>query len=264
MAIEYIKEIFDNYDRLNIEDKKQLSNRINKIQDDDSYNELYFSGHYDLNSIDEFLDLIINIKHNAKYFESFYNALNDTQKKEFQTRAYLTADNINNYYSKSDLYSTIANLVKTNEDKSLNESDAFTIDFERLESALEDADICDMSERVVAVYQNIANPNKINQIPYEIIKMIKKCLSMIKENVNDSTRNKIESLSLDKQIITTLLLLDVDKEQLNNDIEYRKKLREEHNNFYRIKRENGIKEKLDPSKKLVKTRANKNLVHMTI
>ena len=260
--MEYIKEIFDNYNKLSIEDKKQLSERIIKIQDDDRSGEFYFSRYYDLDSIDRFLDLIINAKNNLKHFEKFYNMLNDKQKKEFQTRTYLFADNMDVPSDKLYLYKKIADLVIPKADNLSEKKDVFTIDFERLEIALEEINYYDMSERVVAIYQNIANIEKTNQVPYEIIEMIQKCLSIIKENVNDSTRNKVESLSLDRQVMIVLLLLDVNKTQLDKGIEYRKKLREERDDFYRKKRANGIKEKLDSSKKIIKTKSNKKAVYM--
>lgn len=253
MAIEYIKEIFNNYSQVSIEDKKRLSERIIKIQNDDHAGNFYFSRHYELRDIDKVLDSMIK----AKHFEEFYNSLNEEQKKEFQTRVYLTSTNkdISNYYS--NLYEYIAQLVKHAEYKTIEYKNNFTIDFNKLEIALEEADVYDMSERVVAVYQNITALKESNLIIYEIVEVIKKCSSIIKEKVNDSTSSKIESLPLDRLVMTVLLLLDINKEQLNNDIEYRRKLKQSRDEFYIRKRENGIKEKLNSSKKIVKTRPNK-------
>ncbi len=259
MGIEYIKEIFDNYSLLNVEDKKKLSERIIKIQNDSHAGNFYFSRHYELRDMDKILDSMIK----AKHFEEFYNSLNEEQKKEFQTRVYLTSTNkdISNYYS--NLYEYIAQLVKTAEYKEMEDTKNFTIDFNKLEFALDEADVYDMSERVVAVYKNITALKDSNPIMYEIVEITRKCSSIIKEKVNDSTSSKIESLPLDKLVMTILLLLDVDKEQLNNDIEYRRKLRQSRDEYYIRKRENGIKEKLNSSRKLVKTRANKYNVYKT-
>ena len=247
MKIEYIKEIFENYSLLSIEDKKKLSERMIKIQNDDRANNFYFSSYYDLESIDKILDFIIK----ANHFEEFYNSLNDTQKKEFQTRTYITAKNEDNYNLES--YEYIADLVKDINIETPNKKDNYKIDFEKLEMALEEADDNDILESVVSIYKNISSP----KVLYELVETTQKNLSIIKENVNNSTRSKIEELPLDRSVITTLLLLDIDKEKLDNDIEYRKKLRQERDELYIKRREKGIKEKLDSSRKLVKTRVNK-------
>lgn len=255
MVMEYIKEIFDNYNQISIEDKKKLSERIIKIQDDDHDENFYFSCYYGLGNIDKLLDSMVK----AKNFGEFYNSLNDKQKKEFQTRVYLTSSNKDIFNDNFDLYEYIAESVKTIDYKIVKKKNEYTIDFEKLENVLEEAYLYDMSEKIVAMYKNIVSRENYNQILFEMLELVKKCSSIIIENVNDSTRNEFQSLSLDRLVMTILLLLDIDKIQLDNDIEYRKKLRQCRDDYYKRKKESHIIGEYESTKKIVKRRANKRI-----
>lgn len=251
MGIEYIKEVFENYNKIGLEDKKKLSERMIKIQSDDRLGN-YFSCYYELSDIDELLNIMIK----AKHFEEFYNSLDDKQKKEFQTKVYLTSLNVysSNYYM--DIYEHVVELLKETEGKIKEKQDGFVIDFDKLDSAIEEAELEDVLERVVAVYQCIAKIDNGDQLSCEMNELIRKCSAIIKENVNDSTKSKFESLPLECQVITIISLLDITQEQLDQDIVYRRELRKHRDELRKSKREKGMKKKLDSSRKLVKRRAN--------
>lgn len=255
MGTDYIKEVFDNYSQISIEEKKRLSERMIKVQNDDRCGDCYFENYYKLDKIDDILDIIIK----GKQFVELYNSLTVEEKKEFQTRVYLTAANEDTYSYKLDLYKDIVKLIKTTKFNNRDFRDTYKVDFDRLEDAISytEADFVWTAERVVAAYQDIASKRDIDSTLLELIETLQNVLSIIKTNVNESTNNKIDSISFDDLITTLLLILEVDKDVLDFDINKRKEERQKRDEYLLRKRENGIKEKKDSSKKLVKTKSNK-------
>lgn len=188
-------------------------------------------------------------------FEQFYKSLNDKERKEFQTQVYLMTELIKEWtwFDVPKSYESVYNLLNINceETKEAQELDVFEVDFDKID---EEFDNCDSlfytgglnAEKIInsfaTKYYYFAF-NKIKQynlseeeqlsvfekyskpLVLEFNKTMKNCSSMIKENINKSTRKNFESNPYDRQIFTTFKLMDIDKNYLSEMAEKCQKLR---------------------------------------
>ena len=238
----YIGEVFDNYYNISLEDRLILIEKLDKLYYDNMTNFTY--EYSDALSI---IEMTTKKMLQASKFEEFYNDLDNKEKKEFQKQLYEASYNTNNWpwYSISRSYDKIKKIYGL-EYTPVEKREEFKIDFNKLDEEFNQCKGKEVEE-VISTFckkyyryaiERLENTklspeekekliNKYsNPLISEFNEAMNKFTKVINKNVNTSTRKAFYSLSQEKQLYTIFQVLDIDKEKLDDMIEYHIKIKE--------------------------------------
>ena len=215
----YAKQVVDNYNNLILKDKLELVERLTKLN-----RRIYEDGGWDqeLSTIKEYLFKQLQ----GSIFPTFYSNLTANQKKEFQTQLYLEIAHLKEYDIKYAPEECRVLAKVYDQDTEEKEKETYQVDFPTFCIELKNTSNNESSH---LIYDFIDSNYRIglkgiDETPEaikELIHTIKKCISVIRDNINEKTRNAFDSLSLEQQIYILFKMLDYDKRQLDNKIEER-------------------------------------------
>lgn len=218
----YIKEVFNNYYNMSLEDRIKLTERLEDLHEEYKYDD-GFGRNYS--------ESLTTIKTTAYYIlkcknlKEFYKNLDNDQKKELQTQVYLTSEKVKSWIWVPKIYEKLGIIYNPDEEYEEEAKEPFELDLERLNEELKRCDgFCYDSlsaEKIISTFsRTYSTPS-----PSEFNKAIKEAISTIRENINDSTREMFDSLRPIQQLYSILNILIIPKEELNYWIEYRRELR---------------------------------------
>ena len=239
----YIGEILNNYYDISLEDRIILIEKLDRLHYDNMTSFIY--SYSDGLSI---IEMTTNKMIQASKFEEFYNTLDNKEKKEFQKQIYEASYNTNNWpwYNIPKSYDKIKKIYGL-EYTPLEKKEKFKIDFNKLDEEFNQGNKSINPEEVISVFckryykyaidrlENTKLPLKekeeligkySNPLIYEFNEAMKKFTRVIDKHINGSTRKIFLSLPKEKQLYIIFQALDIDKEKLDDIIEYRTKVKE--------------------------------------
>ena len=245
----HIGEVIDNYYNISLEDRVTLIEKLQELHYENMSD--FTCGYFD--SLDT-IEIVAKKMLQASKFEEFFNALNAKEKKEFQTQLYELSYKTNNWawHSIPKVYDRVKKIYGL-EYTPIEKKEIFPVDFTKLDEELNDCgylfeipDTLD-PERVISVFckryyryaidrlegTKLSDEEKERLIKKysdplisEFNELMDSVIKVICKNINMSTKKKFCSLSKENQLYTVFQALDIDKERLDDKIEYRAKIRE--------------------------------------
>lgn len=249
----YISNILDNYYNMRIEDRLTLIKKLVNLHEENKYDAGYT---YDYGETLEAIKSIAYYTLKGQNFDKFYESLTSAQKKELQTQVYTASEKLKRsnwcdaHISKTTM-KMLKDVYKSEEEYTKEEKELFVPDFKVLK---EEFNNCDglfhtgiSSEKIISTFcrryydylvddlsdygftkeeQKIISKRYVIPGLSEFNNAIKDSISVIRDNINESTRNIFDSLDPTQQMYTMFTILSLSKYELNYWIEKRKEERE--------------------------------------
>lgn len=247
----YISNVLDNYYNMRIEDRLTLIKKLVDLHDENKYDAGYT---YDYGETLEAIKSIADYTRKGQNFDKFYESLTPAQKKELQTQVYLAAEDVKSriWYNIPKYHEVLKDMCVPGIEYSKEEKEIFKPNFKMLDEEFED---CDglfhtgiSSERIISTFcrrfysyavdytldgynfteqdKAIIHKRYYNPAVGELNNALKSSISILRNNINESTRNKFDSLDPIQQMYTMFTIFDISKSELNYWIEKRKEERE--------------------------------------
>ena len=246
----HISDILNNYYNMRLEDRLTLIKKLIKLHEENKYDAGYIYDYEDT------LEAIYNIAYytlKGQKFKDFFEGLNYAQKKELQTQVYITSQKVKtrSWYDIPKHHERLKTMYKPEEEYIKEEKELFVPNFEVLDKEFEDCDglFCTgiSSEKIISKfcrrYYRYANDYELDGYKFteeeketirekyykpvsnEFNNAIKDSISVIRDNVNESTRTMFDTLDHTQQMYTMFTILSLSKSKLNDCIERRKESR---------------------------------------
>ena len=217
----YINEIINNYNNLNNKDQLTLLERLTKLNKNQN---IFYE--QDLKTIEDFLIKQLELK----LFLENYKKLDAKQKKEFQTLLYVKASQNKNENYFSNHLRLISNIYNPELQEENNNNDNFEVDWPTFCIEQKNLD----RKQSIALIQNFIDNYysflfrkediKSRQTEKKFNLLINQCITEIRNNLNNSTRELFDYLTTEQKLTTLFEMTYLNAELLNESITEREAL----------------------------------------